>query len=184
MSDSSHNVVYGEPAFNSLALAIKMYIAGFIDGNAHRDLLSEYESHQEDTLMNVLERAPKSGERLKKLEDVFEGKPIDELRARTERNLVSNLDELGPPTSHANPYECDYQAYLRIEPRLLREHPGEYAAFHRGRCIAIGPNEKQVFEEARAKVGGPGMIMIQPIVPTKDIRPLRVSGAHLFQTPR
>jgi hypothetical protein len=50
-------------------------------------------------------------------------------------------------------WACEYQAFCRLLPELLKTYSGQYVAVHEGQVIGSGPDKLAVALEAFRKVG-------------------------------
>jgi CheY-like chemotaxis protein len=66
-----------------------------------------------------------------------------------------------------NPNAENVNAFRNDRDRLLSTYPGQFVAYHGGKLIAVGADRNSVYSAARQKIG-PGLIMVQAVVPASE----------------
>jgi hypothetical protein len=75
--------------------------------------------------------------------------------------------------------ETDRQTYLRLKPKLLQTHPGEYAVIKDGELVAVGPDQQSLIDEVYQRFGVVDL-QVKRIEPVERI--YRISGPRIVRS--
>ena len=75
-------------------------------------------------------------------------------RSRSKINLMKTVEPAGSTRQ-------DVEAYERIQRKLERYYPGEWAVFHRGEIMRLFPNLEKATEWARNRYGETPVLIVK-----------------------
>ena len=67
--------------------------------------------------------------------------------------VTNPIFEVKLPAPELSKGECEYQAFLRMLPELLKQYAGKHVAIHEGQVVDVDDDDIALIKRVRMKVG-------------------------------